>query len=429
MFEAGTSAGAAIQQWGHVRLFSPWKYLVDIEAQALLRETSWTMPDPEGYPTGQQFLDAYLTPLAQTRQLAPCIHWNTRVLAVTRQGYDKMKTAGREQAPLLVRVQTADGREEDILARAIIDASGTYGQPNPLGASGTHARGEKALAEHLFYGIPHILGQHWNRFAGRRVLVVGSGHSAFNALLDLATLAEQESATTIQWAIRRPHIHQLFGGGEQDGLPARGQLGMRIQQLVQQGRVALVTGVQIEALHATDAGMVVAGEDRLTPVDEIIVTTGFRPDLSLLQELRLGLDPITESPVALAPLIDPNVHSCGTVPPHGIDELSHPEPNVYIVGMKSYGRAPTFLMLTGYEQVRSITCALTGDWERARTVQLELPETGVCSTDFGGSCCQTAPDAKESVHAATSTACCSPAAPALITIGGTRKTEGTCCGE
>jgi hypothetical protein len=126
---------------------------------------------------------------------------------------------------------------------------------------------------------------------------------------------------------------------------------------------------------------------RLGPVDEIIVTTGFRPDLSLTRELRLKLDPWLEAPETLAPLIDPNLHSCGTVYPHGAAELSHPEKDYYVVGMKSYGRAPTFLLLTGYEQVRSVVCALTGDEEGARNVELVLPETGVCRTDLGDSSC------------------------------------------
>ena len=76
----------------------------------------------------------------------------------------------------------------------------------------------------------------------------------------------------------------------------------------------------------------------------------------------------------------------------GEAELRHPEANFYIVGMKSYGRAPTFLLATGYEQVRSVVAALVGDWDAARDVQLCLPETGVCSTDFadeGDSCCAT----------------------------------------
>jgi hypothetical protein len=125
-------------------------------------------------------------------------------------------------------------------------------------------------------------------------------------------------------------------------------------------------------------------------VDEVVAATGFRPDLDLTRELRLDLDPVTEAPVRLAPLIDPNVHSCGTVPPHGEAELAHPEPGFYAVGMKSYGRAPTFLMLTGYEQVRSVAAFLAGDVEAARRIELVLPETGVCSSSLvaeGGSCC------------------------------------------
>ena len=125
--------------------------------------------------------------------------------------------------------------------------------------------------------------------------------------------------------------------------------------------------------------MIGDGDRQIGPFDEIIVTTGLRPDLAPLRELRLDLDEIVEAPRALAPLIDPNVHSCGTVPPHGFMELSHPEPGFFIVGMKSYGRAPTFLLRTGYEQVRSVVAALAGDLDAASRVELVLPETGACS--------------------------------------------------
>ena len=114
-------------------------------------------------------------------------------------------------------------------------------------------------------------------------------------------------------------------------------------------------------------------------VDELIVATGFRPDLDFVRELRIQLDPAIECPVALAPLIDPNEHSCGTVRPHGARELAQAEPGFYFAGMKSYGRAPTFLMLTGYEQVRSIAAELAGDHAAAERVELVLPETGVCN--------------------------------------------------
>ena len=126
-------------------------------------------------------------------------------------------------------------------------------------------------------------------------------------------------------------------------------------------------------------GQTAAGVRTLGPIDRIIAATGQRPDLSLTRELRLELDPWLESTKALGPLIDPNEHSCGTVPPHGHQELSHPEPDFYTVGIKSYGRAPTFLLLTGYEQVRSVVAAIAGDHKAANNVALVLPETGVCS--------------------------------------------------
>jgi hypothetical protein len=291
-----------------------------------------------------------------------------------------------------VRIKLPNGEEQDVLARAVIDASGTYQAPNPLGAHGLFALGEQQLRTHIFYGIPDVLGAQRTRYAGKRVLVVGSGHSAQQTLLELAQLAEHEPATCLLLAIRRPAVQQMFGGGADDALPEREQLGLRSLALLEQGQARLVTGVEIQALQHTSEGIVIVGEEeRIGPVDEIIATTGFRPDLSFLREVRLSLDPGLESPQALALLIDPHIHSCGTVPPHGVEELAHPEPNLFIVGMKSYGRAPTFLALTGYEQVRSIVAAPTGDWESARRVELVLPETGVCSTDLGDSCCTSAP--------------------------------------
>jgi hypothetical protein len=186
----------------------------------------------------------------------------------------------------------------------------------------------------------------------------------------------------------------MFGGGGKDQLEARGALGTRLEESVRSGRVRLVTGFRVaRVLDGGDALVVESDEgERLGPVDQIVVATGFRPDLSLARELRVRLDPWLEAPEQLAPLIDPNLHSCGTVYPHGAAELAHPEKDFYVVGMKSYGRAPTFLMLTGYEQVRSVACALVGDEEGARNVELVLPETGVCQTDLSGAaggCCST----------------------------------------
>jgi hypothetical protein len=239
-----------------------------------------------------------------------------------------------------------------------------------------------------------------------------------NALLDLVRLAEEVPSTRITWVLRRAKLGQVFGGGDTDQLPERGRLGELLKALVARGALTMITGFKTTRIKASPDGLVVSDDVRdLAAVDEIVVATGLRPDLAMLRELRLSVDEIVESPAALAPLIDPNVHSCGSVPPHGAEELKHPEANFFVVGMKSYGRAPTFLLRTGYEQVRSVVLALTGDWEAARQIELVLPETGVCSSNYGGAeddealaCCQ--PAAVTAGTAAQDSSCCGPAAEA-----------------
>lgn len=401
IFEAGASVGANMLKWGHVRVFTPWRYISDKAAHKLLENSGWEHPNPEEFPTGAEIVRHYLAPLANLPEIAANLRLNSRVLSISRQGYDKMATNGRENAPFLLRIADANGSESQYLAKAVIDASGTYQTANPLGANGVAALGEKQAREHIFYGIPDVLGQERARYARRKVLVVGSGHSAFNAILDLMSLAETEPETEITWAVRRAKIGQMFGGGDDDALSARGELGARVRALVETGALKFVTGFRVSELRLHGKQVEVIGENAsIEAVDEIICTTGFRPDLSIISELRLALDSTVESTPALAPLIDPNLHSCGSVRPHGAEELKHPEANFYIIGMKSYGRAPTFLMLTGYEQARSVVAAIAGDWEAAREVQLELPETGVCvSNSDSGSCCGTPAPASVEIKA------------------------------
>jgi hypothetical protein len=435
VLEAGARVGASIREWSHVRLFSPWRYLTEPVSRGLLEATGWTAPDPEAIPTGGALVASFLEPLAALDGIAPRLRLGRRVVAVSRQGFDKVKTVGRDEAPFEVVARRPDGRTEVYLARAVIDASGTYTTPNALGASGLPVEGERALAERIHYGIPDVLGAERDRYAGRRTLVVGSGHSAFNALLDLAALARRAPGTAVVWAIRRREAGLMFGGGERDALPARGGLGVRLRRLVEAGEVRLETGFRTTRLAPAGDGVVVEGERdgaaaAIGPVDRVVATTGFRPDLEMLRELRIGLDPWLESPVRLAPLIDPNVHSCGTVYPHGFEELSHPERDFFVAGMKSYGRAPTFLLLTGYEQVRSIVCALTGDLEAARSVELVLPETGVCSTDPGGSssCCDGADGGEPAPIAGSCGVTAGRESPAALPVVAGARTGGGCCG-
>lgn len=396
VLEAAPAVAANVRDWGHVRVFSPWRYNIDKEARALLERSGWVAPDLDDIPTGGEIADRYLEPLAALPEVASHLRFNHRVVAISRQHMDKVKTGGRDASPFAIRVETLDG-EGEILASAVLDASGTWSTPNPMGANGLPAIGEKAHADRIHYGVPDVLGGLRRRYAGHRTVVVGSGHSAANALLDLARLAEQEPATAVVWAVRGTDLRRAFGGGDADALAARGALGTALKNLQASGALELVTGFRVAKVATANGGMVLESSDgrRIEGVDEIVAATGLRPDLTPLRELRLKLDPWLECTEALGPLIDPNLHSCGTVRPHGVRELSHPEPGFYVVGMKSYGRAPTFLMATGYEQVRSIAAFLAGDVEAAHDVQLDLPETGVCSTDLGaaplkeaaGGCC------------------------------------------
>lgn len=388
ILEAASGVGANLVDYGHVRLFSPWRYDVDPAMARLLEPTGWRAPDPDALPLAGEVVERVLQPFARLPQVAAALQLGTRVLSVTREGFDKVKSAGREQAPFVIRA-LRNGETLEFKARAVIDSTGTWNQPNPIGASGLPAIGEREAADRIAYGIPDVLGAARSRYAGKRTLVVGAGHSAANALLALADLAREAPGTSLVWAVRSPALTRVFGGGDADALPARGALGSSLRQLRDSGGLAFHAGLRITRIERHDGRLTVLGIDaggraqRLAGIDEIICATGQRPDLGLTSELRLKLDPWLESTEALGPLIDPNLHSCGTVRPHGHRELAHPEPGFYTVGVKSYGRAPTFLMATGSEQVRSVVAAIAGDLEAADRVELDLPETGVCST--GGS--------------------------------------------
>ena len=393
VYEAGAVAATAIRSWGHTRLFSPWQYVVDPASVRLLEKTGWQAPLATQLPTGSELVERYVAPLAATPELAPHIVYNARVTAVSRQGMDRTRSTGRAGTPFVLRLNGPDGTTER-LARAVIDASGTYSTPNALSASGLPLTAEADVSAAISHALPDVLGSERERFAGKHTLVVGAGHSAANTLLKLAELARQVPGTTITWAIRGSNPVRVYGSDD-DALQARGKLGSATRDLVSDGVIALVDRFEIDDVcPAADNRVSVlgrrAGEPATVEADVVVNATGFRPDIDMLREIRLALDDVVEAPRMLAPLIDPNLHSCGAVPPHGVAELAHPEPNFFVAGMKSYGRAPTFLLLTGYEQVRSIAAEIAGDHVSARAVQLVLPETGVCSTSTSETpaCCR-----------------------------------------
>jgi len=392
VLEAGDSPAAAVAEWGHVRLFSEWPELVDTAGVRLLEPTGWAAPTT-GYPTGAQWIEKYLAPLADA--LGDRVRFGSRVIGVSRRGRDRLVDAGRAEQPFTVHVDSAEGDGYRLQARAVIDASGTWSAPNPAGADGLPALGETAARDMLSYRIPDFRDR--DGFEGKHTVVIGSGHSAATAVLALARIARRDPRTTVTWALRRATAGKAFGGGEADELPARGALGIRAKEAVDAGLVSQVTGFRVErVIREGDRPVLVAEDGRTLTADRVVVLTGFRPDLSFLSELRLELDPTLQAPARIAAEVDPNVHSCGSVAATGARDLAQPEPDFYLVGAKSYGRAPTFLALTGYEQVRSVVAELAGDHEAARRVELALPDTGVCggaglfdgsAASPGGACC------------------------------------------
>ena len=417
VLERGLKPATAIRNWAHVTIFSPWRFNVDSAARGLLELTGWSLPaeDLDRDPTGEELIERYIEPLAKHPRIAPYIRYGAEVVAVTRHDMDLLRNEDRAGQPFELVVKSAGGGETRLRARAVIDATGTWSTPNPAGANGLPAQGERQCGSRIRYGIPDVRQADRERYAGKRVLVIGSGHSAMDVVLDLARLKTVVPSTEIVWAMRSTPTAKTFGGADADQLASRGALGSRTKALTDQGLVTLVAPFRTNRFAMSGDQVIVTGnsgnDERSERVDKVVVATGFRPDFTMYLELRLDLDPAVQAPRALAPLIDPNLHSCGSVPPHGHRELAQPEPNFFMVGMKSYGRAPTFLMATGYEQVRSVVAALAGDLAAADDVRLVVPETGVC----------------EGVGHTASACCAKPNSADIVSPGSIVVADG-CCG-
>ena len=384
VFEAGAQIADSVKTWEHVPMFTPWKYNLDSTCTEILSGYDWKHPEADEIPTGQELIEEYLFPLSETKEIKPFIRLGAKVTSISKRRVSKMKNAGREKAPFILYIQH-ENRREVFYARAVIDASGTWKTPTPIGANGLPALGELTNSNRIFYGIPDILGRHRKRYEAKNVTVIGSGHSAINALLELTDLKKTFPDMVLTWVLRKAKVEDTYSGFDQDELPGRGLIGQRVKALIRSGQIEVSTPFYVEAL-VLDADNKIniigdnADERQFIITDEIICATGLRPDLEMLRELRISMDVMIECPTKLAPLIDPNIHSCGTVAPHGERELKHPEKDFYIVGMKSYGRAPTFLLATGYEQVRSVVDSLSRDWKAISKVECHAPADGSDAT-------------------------------------------------
>ena len=284
VLEAATQVAASLRDWGHVRLFSPWRYNVDKTAVRMLEAAGWASPPPDDLPTGAELYGNYLRPLSNVPALRDRIRLDRRVHSISRLHIDKTRTAGRGEVPFVVRMSGAAGLREEILARAVIDASGTWWHPNPLGAAGVPAIGEESLsvAALSHYGIPDVLGAHRARYAGKTTLVVGAGHSAANTILALVELARSSPGTAIRWATRSADLTRVFGGGDADGLPARGKLGSEPAWADRDRRAHDDSAFPIDSVRERDGTLEVSGlraGERFTQgaIDTIVARPGSVP--------------------------------------------------------------------------------------------------------------------------------------------------------
>ena len=353
IFERGATADA-VGQWGHVRMFSPFGMNATPRGLERLGRAGVELPEANALLTGSEFRERYLLPLAST--LSPGIlHERCAVAAIGRTRVLKGDHIGDPaRGGSAFRLLVADQAGERIVhADVVLDCSGTYGQPNGLGDGGIPAPGERAAADHITYGIPRVEVSENSRHA-RRFLVVGAGHSAATAVTNLA----RRGGVEIHWLLRRDRALPAEEIPD-DALPERARLASAANRLVTENRVTLHRGGSIEAIENLADGVRVQLADasgfHALEVDEIIVATGFRPDLALARELQIQTCWATEGTYPLAAsMLGEAGADCLKTPAFGAEMLMHPEPGYFTLGMKSYGRAPNFLLRTGYEQIETV---------------------------------------------------------------------------
>jgi thioredoxin reductase len=339
-------------------------------AREHLERAGVALPDPDACPTGAEYVERCLEPVVRLPELAGRVHAHAQVVHIGRRGLlkgDSLPNGGRDEHPFRLMVRDPGGRENLLHARAVIDASGVYGQPNWAGDGGIPARSELYLAPQLAYHVADVLGLSRERYAGRRVMVIGGGASAATTVSDLARLAAEVPATRVVWVSRAAGA-DLFPPRADDPLAERRALHARARALAagQDPAVSHVGGARVEdfefnsATHRYRVTLMIGGTPHVEEVERIVVNTGFGPDDSLYRELQVHECYATRGPMKLsAALSGAGASDCLTAPAFGADVLANPEPSFYILGHKSYGRNPHFLLETGFKQVHDVIAALS----------------------------------------------------------------------
>ncbi len=367
LYEASGGVAGDVRQWGHVRVFTPWKLNVSPRMRRHLHGAGIEVPDGDDCPTGDELVTRLYEPLAALAAIAPHLRTGTRVLEVGREGLvksDEIGTGRRADHRFRLLLAGPEGAERVETADAVLDCTGTYSNPNATGNGGIAAPGERALEEAICRHIPDLAAEP-GEWAGRTTLVVGAGHSAQTAVADLAELAEENPGTRVLWALRG---EPGFEPDENDPLPERARLLARAAELAGGASPAVetLTGVVVDALTERDGRAEVTlrrsdGGRRTVAVDRVLSLTGYVGDHSIYRQLQVHECYATSGPMKLAAaLLGAGSDDCLAQESHGADTLVNPEPGFFLLGSKSYGRNPTFLMRVGWQQVEEVFGLLAG---------------------------------------------------------------------
>lgn len=377
LYDRGPAAAANVADWGHVRLFTPWRMNVTPLGVETLRAAGRRPEFPmDVCPSGAELRDHYLQPLTESEPLRGCLRLGTTVLSVGRHDHHKADAIGKPERSargfrLLVE-DAASGAQRIDRADVVLDCAGTYGHHRWAGRGGIPAPGELKLADEIRYALPDPLGRDRARFADRHTLLLGCGYSAATFLKDVEALNRAHPVTKLTWAVRRPGqaLREIDG----DPLPARRHLVEASLRLAAQRPpwLRFLGGVAVESL-ARDGDTITAeltGLDhgradarQTVRCDNLVALVGYSPDPSLYDQLQVHSCYATAGPMKLAAaLLGEAGADCLTAGANlSPDTLKNPEPDFYILGAKSYGTNSKFLMQVGHQQVRDVFRLLDPD--------------------------------------------------------------------
>ena len=347
--------GDSLRFWGGAtRFFSPLAMNLPPGAAELLGHR---LPPGDAILTGPEFNQRILAPLADSQPLAGRIWTGHKVIAVGRAGLTRAEMAGhpiRAERPFRLLVETRKG-ESWMEADRVLDASGLCAPHAPVGSGGLFAPGEREFG-HLMWRDLRTIHENLRPLEGRRILLIGHGHSAANAIGQLALVAEQDPATQVVWAVRsgnqRPCVEV-----PSDPLPERQQIVARANALAARPPEWL-TMERRASMESFEPGenqtpRISFTGGRVVTAKTVIAFTGYRPNLSILSELAIEIAPATEGAARLARALS-NVTDCLAVPKLAPADLDSGEFGFHMAGAKSYGRARTFLLKNGYAQIETI---------------------------------------------------------------------------